>query len=82
MDPGSSQRHTVMGTQWHQSHTTMRKTPAQYRDKNVTSRGMQHGDTLLKEGGVSILGSIQSLAGQSPKQPAITLKVSLQVVGC
>lgn len=53
MKPGSSQGCTVMGTQWYQSHTTMRKTLAQYRDKNVTSRGMQHGDTLLKEDGGS-----------------------------
>lgn len=50
MEPGSSQRCTVTGTQCHPSHTTTRQTPAQYRDKNVTTGGMQHGDTLPREG--------------------------------
>lgn len=66
------------------SHTLQWETPAWCSDKNITARGMQHGDTLSREGegSPSLETSKPCLTGQGSEQHAIPLKVFLQGVEC
>lgn len=66
------------------SHTLQWETLAWYRDKSVATGGMQHGETLSRdgEGSPSLETSQPCLTEQASEQHAIPLKVPLQGVKC